>query len=282
MKIVKYSDIVAAIAKACVDANTTLPKESEEFYHVALQNESDSRAQAVLKQCIRNMEEAKTKSMPLCQDTGTALFFVRIGKDVQIVEGVSPLVKDAITDGVRQGYGEGYLRKSIVADPLFGRVNTCDNTPAIIHVDVVEEDLLEIEYAPKGGGAENMSRLAMMPPSAGVEGVLDFVVETVTLAGGNPCPPIVIGIGVGGNFETCALLAKKALFKEGANSNSDYANLEKQILDAVNGTGVGPQGFGGDSTAFAVYIESAPCHIASLPVAVNINCHVHRHAKISF
>lgn len=281
MKKIAYNDIVERVAQMCIEANTTLPEETRVFYSSALETETSSRARKVLQYYEENLEAAKRDSLPVCQDTGLAVFFIRVGYSV-LVEGKSSSICDAVQDGVRKGYTEGYLRKSIVSDPLFERKNTGDNTPAIIHIEQVEGDRLEISFAPKGGGAENMSRLFMLPPSAGVDGVVQSALKTVTSACANPCPPVVVGIGIGGNFEYAPYLAKKALFREGPSPDLKYAELEKKILVEINKSGVGPQGFGGDTTAFDVRIEHAPCHIASMPVAVNLNCHVHRHAHITF
>lgn len=215
--------------------------------------------------------------MPICQDTGMACVFVEIGQEVHIVGG---LLEDAINEGVRRGYNEGFLRKSVVKDPI-DRINTKDNTPAIIYYDIVKGDKLKITVAPKGFGSENMSRIKMLKPSDGLQGVKDFVIETVKLAGPNPCPPIVIGVGIGGTFDKVAYLAKKALIRplNKKNSNQFYSDLEKELLDAINKLGIGPQGFGGKTTALGLNIETYPTHIAGLPVAVNINCHATRHKE---
>ncbi|MDA3901029.1 MAG: fumarate hydratase [Spirochaetes bacterium] len=281
MRTVDYASVVDEVASACIRANRELPEFSLSYYRTALKRETDNRARSIIDRYIQNVAVAAERSLPLCQDTGTAVFFITIGNGITLAGGPSPLICDAVNDGVRKGYAEGYLRKSIVSDPLYERKNSTDNTPSIIHLEQCEGDILEIEYAPKGGGAENMSRLKMMTPADGEEGVLDFVVQTVKEAGGNPCPPVVIGVGIGGNFERCTYLAKKALFREEPHSDQRYAALEQKILQAVNALGIGPQGFGGKVTAFDAHIEYEPCHIASLPVAVNINCHVHRHAVIS-
>ncbi len=215
--------------------------------------------------------------MPICQDTGMACVFVEIGQEVHIVGG---LLEDAINEGVRRGYNEGFLRKSVVKDPI-DRINTKDNTPAIIYYDIVKGDKLKITVASKGFGSENMSRIKMLKPSDGLQGVKDFVIETVKLAGPNPCPPIVIGVGIGGTFDKVAYLAKKALIRplNKKNSNQFYSDLEKELLDAINKLGIGPQGFGGKTTALGLNIETYPTHIAGLPVAVNINCHATRHKE---
>lgn len=229
----------------------------------------------VIGQIITNYGIAATEARPMCQDTGITVLFVEVGRDVEI----SGPLDVALNEGVRRGYEEGYLRKS-VCDPLT-RANTGDNTPAIIHTRVVEGDRLRIRIAPKGAGSENMSRLKMLKPSEGVEGIRDFVVETVREAGGNPCPPIVLGVGIGGDFEMSAILAKKALLRPvgTANGREDVAAIERDLLERVNALGIGPMGFGGTVTALAVHAEVHPCHIASLPVAVNIQCHADRHKE---
>ncbi|MEE1072211.1 MAG: fumarate hydratase, partial [Cellulosilyticum sp.] len=234
--------------------------------------------QAILEDICQNAELATTERMPICQDTGTAVVFVKIGQEVHIEGG---LLKDAINEGVRQGYKEGYLRKSIVENPLY-RKNTGDNTPAIIHYEIVEGDQLEIMVCPKGGGSENMSRIYMLKPSQGIEGVKAAVMETVELAGPNACLPMVVGIGIGGNFEMSTLLAKKALTREVGTHNRDerMRELEEELFEMINRTGIGPQGLGGKITAIAVNIEDYPCHIASMPLAINIGCHVNRHKSI--
>jgi fumarate hydratase subunit alpha len=216
--------------------------------------------------------------VPICQDTGAAVFFIELGQDAHIVGGS---LTEAINEGVRRGYKNGYLRKSMVAEPVFERRNTGDNTPAIIHIDVVPGDKLKMLIMPKGGGSENMGRLAMLRPSDGLKGVKEFIVKTVREAGGNPCPPVVVGVGLGGTMEMTALLAKKALARSIGQPNPDprYAQLESELLEEINKTGVGPQGLGSRITALAVHIEYFPAHITGLPVAVNLNCHVSRHAE---
>ncbi len=234
-------------------------------------------AENVLEQLVLNFNIAQNEDMPICQDTGMACVFVEIGQEVHIVGG---LLEDAINEGVRRGYNEGFLRKSVVKDPI-DRINTKDNTPAIIYYDIVKGDKLKITVASKGFGSENMSRIKMLKPSDGLQGVKDFVIETVKLAGPNPCPPIVIGVGIGGTFDKVAYLAKKALIRplNKKNSNQFYSDLEKELLDAINKLGIGPQGFGGKTTALGLNIETYPTHIAGLPVAVNINCHATRHKE---
>jgi fumarate hydratase subunit alpha len=232
----------------------------------------------VLDQIVRNVALAREGSDPICQDTGFQVCFVELGSNVAVTGGQ---LNDAITEGVRRGSAEGFLRNSILGDPL-ERVNTGDNTPAVIHLEMVPGDALKITLAPKGGGSENMSRLAMLKPADGEEGVKRFVVETLSLAGGNPCPPVVVGVGIGGTFEKCAYLAKKALMRPVGSSHPKerYAKMEKELLEKINALGVGPMGLGGRVTALAVHIETYPCHIASLPVAVNLNCHAARHGHV--
>jgi len=265
------------VAELCIEANHFLGNDvkscikrmtSEEEWHVAGN---------ILKSIEENISIAEEGVFPLCQDTGLACVFLEIGQDVHLAGG---LLEDAVNEGVRRGYTDGYLRKSVVADPL-RRVNTGDNTPAHIHIDLVAGDKVKITVAPKGFGSENMSRIAMLPPSAGEDGVKDFVVETVEKAGANPCPPVVVGIGIGGTFDKAALMAKKALLIPADKENEDpyYADMEKELLERINALGIGPQGFGGKTTALAVNIIAAPTHIAGLPVAVNINCHVSRHKE---
>lgn len=281
MKNIQFRDIVVEVKRLCVDANVDLPADSLKALESAVRREKSVLARSILEQCVKNASIARSEQIPICQDTGLAVFFVRLGRDAAVIGGTG-LVGDAIQQGVREGYAEGYLLTSVLADPLYDRKNTKDNTPAIIHLEIVAGDSLEITIAPKGGGAENMSRIAMLAPSSGEAGVISFVTDTVVSAGGNPCPPTVVGVGIGGNFERCAYLAKKALLREIGSRNADerYEKLEDVILERINSSGVGAQGFGGSTTSFCVHIEQEPCHLASLPVAVNINCHVHRHKTV--
>jgi fumarate hydratase subunit alpha len=246
----------------------------------ALAREADALPIDILNTLAENYTLAEQHSIPLCQDTGTVVFFVEVGQDCHLTGNLTEILNQA----VREAYSENYFRKSIVADPVFQRINTRDNTPAIIHTEIVPGDQLTIHFALKGGGAENMSALRMLQPSDGLAGIKAFVLETIIKAGGNPCPPVIVGIGIGGNFETCALLAKKALFRELGSENPDpqWADFEQELLTAINETNIGPQGLGGKTTALAVHVLTAPCHIASLPVAVNLNCHAHRHGKLVF
>jgi len=266
--------ITEIIARLCIEANTQLPEDMNNCICRFRQEEPWPQAREILDRIVENYTIAAEEKMPICQDTGMAVVFLKIGQEVHI----SGDLTEAVNEGVRRGYGEGYLRKSVVRDPL-DRVNTGDNTPAILHTEIVPGDRVEITVAPKGFGSENMSKIAMLRPSDGVEGVKEFVVKAVEEAGPNPCPPIVVGVGIGGTFEKCAYLAKKALLRpvDESNPNPYYADLEKELLDKINALGIGPQGFGGRTTALAVNIETFPTHIAGLPVAVNISCHVTRH-----
>jgi len=275
MKKIDVCQITETVRQLCIDANLILPQDIRDALETASANDSWPTAQGILSDITENYRRAESLEMPICQDTGMACVFVEIGQQVEICGG---LLSDAINEGVRRGYTEGWLRKSVVSDPL-ERVNTRDNTPAMITYDIVEGDKLTITVAPKGAGSENMSRLAMLKPSDGVDGVKSFVLETVKKAGPNPCPPIVVGVGIGGNFDKSALLAKKALLRpvDTANTNPRYAALEQELLESINALGIGPQGFGGKTTALGVNIETAPTHIAQLPCAVNISCHVTRH-----
>ena len=278
MRVIPASAITKTVADLCIKANTRLPDDIIAAMDKARTTEPWPLAKQTLGLLWENMELAETRSLPVCQDTGMACVFVELGQEVY-VEGA---FEQAIHDGVRKGYGEGYLRKSIVADPL-RRVNTDDNTPAAITVRLVPGDGCTITVAPKGFGSENMSRLGMLKPADGVEGVKKFVVETVKLAGSNPCPPIVLGIGIGGSFDKVAALAKHALLHPIDLPNPDpfYAQMEQELLEEINALGVGPQGFGGRTTCLGLSIETMPTHVASLPVAVNVSCHATRRASAS-
>jgi fumarate hydratase subunit alpha len=279
LKIISAAKITETVKQMCRDANISLPADTYGALLKARASETSALGQNILDKLIENAQIARNESIPICQDTGCAVFFVDIGQEVY-VDG--PLT-EAINEGVRQGYKEGYLRKSMVADPL-DRANTGDNTPAVINYDVVPGDGLKITFAPKGFGSENMSALKMFSPSAGYEGVRDFVIETVKKAGANPCPPVVVGVCVGGDFEKAALLAKRALTLEIGTYNEKplYKKMQGEILTAVNESGIGPGGLGGKSTALWVNIIDHPTHIAGLPVAVNICCHVYRHLSVLF
>lgn len=276
MRSISAKDITEKVKALCMSAAYDLGDDVARALRSAREREASGLGKEVLDQIIANFEIAAKESLPMCQDTGIAVFFVEAGRDAHI-EGH---LEEAINEGVRQGYNEGYLRKS-VCDPLT-RINTEDNTPAVIHTSVVEGDRIRIRFAPKGAGSENMSRLRMLKPAEGIAGIKKFVVESITEAGGNPCPPIIAGIGIGGNFEKAALLAKKALLRPVGSPNpaQDIHKLEQELLGLINGSGIGPMGFGGTVTALAVHIEVFPCHIASLPVALNIQCHADRHKEI--
>ena len=268
--------ITEVVARLCVEANRHLPQDVKNCIACAREKEQWAPAQEILDRIKENYEIADRDEMAICQDTGMACVFLEIGQDVHI----NGNIVDAVNAGVKKGYGEGFLRKSVVRDPL-DRVNTGDNTPAMLYTDIVPGDQVKVTVAPKGFGSENMSQLKMLKPSDGLQGVKDFVIKVVEEAGPNPCPPIVVGVGVGGTFDKAALLAKKAIIRsaEERNANPFYAELEKELLEKVNALGIGPQGFGGKTTALAVNIVTCPTHIAGLPVAVNINCHVTRHQK---
>jgi fumarate hydratase subunit alpha len=271
------ASITEKIRDMCIEANYLLPDDVSECIHSCHKTEPWAPARDTLGRLIENIDIARNEKMPLCQDTGLTCVFLELGQEVHIVGGD---LSEAVHEGVRRGYADGFLRKSVVADPL-RRKNTGDNTPAVITVDIVPGDALTVTVAPKGFGSENMSRLQMFPPAAGEKGVKDFVIETVRLAGPNPCPPIVIGVGIGGTFDRVALLAKKALMRPITRRHPDkyYSDMEAELLEKVNALGIGPQGFGGKTTALGLNIETHPTHIAGLPVAVNINCHVTRHVK---
>ncbi len=277
MRQLSVKKITKAIKEMAIETNCSLTADVRDRIFEAEKNEPFPVAKNILEKIHENIIIAEENEMPLCQDTGIACVFLEIGQDIHFTGG---FLEDAINEGVRQGYEEGYLRKSVVKDPL-RRENTGDNTPASITYKIVEGDKIRIVFAPKGFGSENMSRIAMLPPSAGVEGVKDFVVQVCTDAGANPCPPIIVGVGIGGTFDKVALLAKEALLEPVDKPASDpyYGKLEKELLGIINDLGIGPQGLGGRTTALAVKIKTAPTHIAGLPVAVNINCHVSRHGE---
>lgn len=277
MRQVEALTITNLVAEMCQEANIFLGDDVVNALKKALTQEESPAGKEVLKQLIENLEIARNEQIPVCQDTGFAVFFVEWGQEVHLTGGS---LEDAINEGVRKGYREGYLRKSIVADPL-ERVNTGDNTPAVIYTSLVPGDKVKITFAPKGGGSENMSTVKMLKPSDGVDGVVDFVVNHVKESGPNPCPPIVVGVGIGGTFDKVTVMAKKALVRSLGQPHPEpfYADLEQRILKKINDLGIGPQGFGGRVTALAVHIETFPAHIASLAAAVNINCHVARHVE---
>lgn len=270
-------EITNAVERLCIKANRELNTDIKSALERACANEPFAPAKEMLSLLCENAVVAREEKMPICQDTGMAIVFMELGQDVHLV-GDPP--EDAVNEGVRRGYEKGYLRKSVVGDPI-KRVNTNDNTPAVLHLKMVPGDKVKITVAPKGFGSENMSRIGMLKPSDGIEGVKRFVVETVQLANANPCPPMVIGVGIGGSFEKAAMIAKEALGLpvDGHNEDPYYAALEEELLELVNETGIGPQGFGGRTTALGVRVKTYATHIAGLPVAVNISCHVTRHAE---
>ncbi len=274
MREIRSEQITQTVRRLCIEANCHLPEDVKCCIAACRQQESWQQAQEILDRIMENYAIADRENCPVCQDTGVACVFLKIGQEVHITGDLT----EAVNEGVRQGYRDGYLRKSVVRDPL-RRENTGDNTPAMLYTELVPGDRVEITVAPKGFGSENMSAIGMLRPSDGVEGVIEFVVQTVKNAGPNPCPPIVVGVGIGGTFDKAACLAKKALMRPLDRENPDtyYANLENTLLEKINALGIGPQGFGGKTTALKVNIETFPTHIAGLPVAVNINCHVTRH-----
>lgn len=278
MNEIKTSDITGLVERLFIEANYTLPRDLTGLISDASRTEPDPLGREIMCRLCENIDAAKNYNVPICQDTGLAVVFVELGQDVHIVGGD---FEEAINAGVRAAYHNGYMRCSVVDDPLFSRKNTDDNTPAVIHVKIVPGDKLRIITAPKGFGSENKSATRMFTPAATPQDVSDFVVDTVIRAGGDPCPPIVVGVGIGGTFESAALDAKRALTLPATYSNPDerYAKLEDELLERINATGIGPQGFGGRTTALAVNIIARPTHIAGLPVAVNIGCHVTRHAE---
>lgn len=274
MREIDAGRITEVVRRLCIEANCHLPQDMKDQIEACRAREGWAPAKEILDRIVDNYRAADSGNVPICQDTGMACVFLKVGQEVHVAGDIA----GAVNEGVRQGYGEGYLRKSVVRDPL-DRVNTGDNTPAMIYYELVPGDRLEITVAPKGFGSENMSQIKMLKPSDGLQGVKDFVVKVVEEAGPNPCPPIVVGVGIGGTFDKAAYLAKRALMRsvDSRNAVPFYAQLEEELLERINALGIGPQGFGGRTTALAVNIEQCPTHIAGLPVAVNINCHVTRH-----
>ncbi len=275
MREISVCTVTDTVRRLCIEANTRLPVDVRQAIEQSYALEDGSIARSVLEDITENYRIAQREQVPICQDTGMACVFLEIGQDVHFVGGD---LRQAVDEGVRQGYGQGYLRKSVVADPI-RRGNTGDNTPAMLYTEIVPGDRVTVTLAPKGFGSENMSAIRMFKPSAGLDGIKDFILETVEAAGPNPCPPMVIGVGIGGTFDKAALLAKKALLRPLNAPNPDpyYAELEHEMLQRVNALGIGPQGFGGKTTALGLNIEVLPTHIAGLPCAININCHVTRH-----
>ncbi len=276
MREITVQEITDTVARLCMEANYYLPEDVLASLQAAREAEPSPVGKEVLDRILENAEIARREQMPLCQDTGLTVIFLEIGQEVHVVGGG---LVEAINEGVRTGYIEGYLRKSVVAQPFSKRINTRDNTPAVIHTEIVPGDTLKITVAPKGGGSENMSFLGMLKPADGRQGVIDFVVNSVDKAGANPCPPIIVGVGVGGTIDQTTRMAKKSLLRQvdEAHPDPEVAELEADILERVNRLGIGPQGLGGRTTALAVHVETFPCHIASMPVVVNIQCHSARH-----
>ncbi|QZY54722.1 fumarate hydratase [Crassaminicella profunda] len=278
MRRIDVKEIENTVRNLCIKANLYLGEDVIKAFEQAEKKEASPVGKEIIKNLIKNAEIAKNEEMPICQDTGMAVFFIEVGQEVQLVGGN---ISEAINEGVRRGYKDGYLRKSVVKDPLI-RENTKDNTPAIIYYDMVPGENIKITFAPKGFGSENMSKTKMLKPSDGVNGVIDFVTKTVMDAGPNPCPPIVVGVGIGGTIDKAAVLAKKSLTRPiGSHNEKEHLReIEEMLLRKINNLGIGPQGLGGNTTALAVHVESFPTHIAGLPVAVNINCHAARHEEI--
>ncbi|WP_374722988.1 fumarate hydratase [Peribacillus tepidiphilus] len=270
--------ITSTVKNLCIQAACDLPKDVERLIAAGLEKEESQFGKYSLEKILKNIKLARDEQAPMCQDTGMTVILVELGQDVRIIDGD---FTEAINEGVRQGYEEGYLRKSVVADPVLDRKNTGDNTPAVIHTEIVPGDQIRIQVLPKGAGSENMGAVKMCKPSEGIEGVKDFIVQTITQAGGNPCPPVIVGVGIGGTMDKCTLLAKKALARKAGepNPNPAYAEIEKELLERINKLGIGPQGFGGKVTALAVHIETYPTHIAMMPVCVTLNCHAARHTE---
>ena len=275
MREIQAAAITDTIERLCIEANQVLPEDIRNSIQACRANEDGEIACGILDKIIENYQIAENEQVPICQDTGMACVFLEIGQDVHITGGD---LTEAVDEGVRRGYTKGYLRKSVVKDPV-RRGNTGDNTPAMLYTEIVPGENIRITVGPKGFGSENMSAIRMFKPSAGIEGIKDFILETVETAGPNPCPPMVVGVGIGGTFDKAALLAKKALMRPVDSENEDpyYADLEKEMLEKINQLGIGPQGFGGKTTAIGLNIETMPTHIAGMPCAINISCHVTRH-----
>ena len=279
MREIPVSEITESVKKLCISANYNLNSDVYSAIENSKDNEQSPIGKNILSQLLENADLAKENCKPICQDTGMAVIFMEVGQEVHFTGGN---ITDAINEGVRQGYIEGYLRKSVVSDPIL-RVNTKDNTPAIIHYNIVEGDKVKIDVAPKGFGSENMSKVYMLKPSDGIEGVKNAIIDCIEKAGPNPCPPMVVGVGIGGNFEKCTELAKKALLRPvGSHSDKEYVKeMEKELLERANNLGIGPQGLGGNTTVLGINIETFATHIAGLPLAVNISCHVTRHGQVT-
>lgn len=278
MREISTTLITKKVKELCMKAACDLPEDVEALIAAGLEKEESQFGKYSLEKILKNVKLSREEQLPMCQDTGMTVILVEIGQDARIIDGD---LTEAINEGVRQGYEEGYLRKSVVADPVLNRKNTGDNTPAVIHMELVQGDNVKIQVLPKGAGSENMGAVKMCKPAEGIEGVKDFIVNSITQAGGNPCPPVIVGVGIGGTMDKCTLLAKKALARKAGepNSNPAYAEIEKELLERINKLGIGPQGFGGKVTALAVHIETFPTHIAMLPVCVTLNCHAARHTE---
>jgi fumarate hydratase subunit alpha len=278
MREISVEQIIQTVKELSIEAACDLPQDVEKLLKKAVETEESQFGRYSLEKIVKNVELSRAEHAPMCQDTGIVVVFVEVGQDARIVGGS---LTDAINEGIRQGYQEGYLRKSVVGDPVLNRKNTGDNTPAVIYTELVPGDKVKIQVLPKGAGSENMGALKMLKPSEGLEGVKDFIIKAVTQAGGNPCPPVIVGVGIGGTMDKSTLLAKKALAREVGHPhpNPEYQALEEELLEEINKLGIGPQGFGGKVTALAVHIETYPTHIATLPVAVCLNCHAARHKE---
>jgi len=279
MRVIEFDELVDKVKQLVIDANCYLPDDVMNAIKTAYEKEESPIGREILAQIIENNEIARRERLPICQDTGFAVFFVELGSEIYIKGGT---LEQALEEGTRRGYKEGYLRKSIVDDPVINRKNTGDNTPIATHIHIVTGDKLKITFMPKGGGAENMAEVAMLSPAEGIEGVKRFVIERVKRSGGRPCPPVIVGVGIGGTFDYVAYLAKRALLRRIGEHHPDdrFAQLERDLLDEINQLGIGPMGLGGRVTALAVHVETYPCHIATMPVAVNLNCHAARHKTI--
>ncbi len=279
MRIINAKDIEESVYNLTIQTAFNIDKKEEDYLKIAINEEKNDIAKGVIKDILNSAEIAKKERIPLCQDTGTAVYYVEIGNELMVK---GDLLKDAINNGMKRAYNDGYLRKSIVNDPLFSRTNTGDNSPAMIHFDEIRGDKLKITYIAKGGGSDNVSKIWMYQPTEDLEIIMNNIVNFIRDNGMNACPPLVVGIGIGGTFDYAAFLAKRALTRQlrEHNKNNDYAELEKTLFERINNIGLGPMGYGGKTTALAVHIEYAPCHIASLPVAINLNCHSHRTGKI--
>jgi len=280
MRTIEVREVTQIVAQLCIRANYTLGEDVILALKKALEEEESPAGKQVLRRLLENAEIASAEQIPLCQDTGTAVIFLELGQEVCLIGGD---LNSAVLEGVRKGYVEGYLRKSIVERPFSARVNTKDNTPPVIHVEIVPGDRLRVTVLPKGGGSENASAMGMLTPADGRQGLINFVVQTVDRAGSNPCPPTIVGVGVGGTAEKAMFLAKKALLRRVGEPSADpeVAELERELLRRINALGIGPMGYGGRITALAVHVETMPCHIASLPVAVNLQCHAARHGEVT-